>query len=203
MAGVEIERLIRLLQRLPGLGPRSARRAALALLERRETLLQPLLEALAACAERVVRCSRCRNLDVRDPCAICTDPERDPALLCVVERVEDLWALERAGSFRGRYFVLGGTLSALDEVGPEELGVDLLLERVRGEGVREVILALGATVEGQTTAHYLAERLEPLAVTTTRLALGVPVGGELHYLDEGTLEAALRARRPLRERNEP
>ncbi len=203
MAAVEVERLIRLLQRLPGLGPRSARRAALALLERPDTLLRPLLDALAVCAERVRRCSRCRNLDVGDPCAVCADPERDDTLLCVVERVEDLWALERAGSFRGRYFVLGGTLSALDEVGPEDLGVDLLLRRVREEGVREVVLALGATVDGQTTAHYLAERLRPLAVTTTRLAHGVPMGGELHYLDEGTLEAALRARQPFRAGHEP
>jgi len=197
MAAVEIERLARLLQRLPGLGPRSARRAVLALLEKREVLLEPLLEALAACAREVRRCSSCRNLDVRDPCSVCADPKRDPASLCVVETVEDLWALERTGIWRGRYFVLGGTLSALDQIGPEDLGIDLLIRRVKEEGVAEVVLALGATVEGQTTAHYLAERLKELGVRVTRLAHGVPVGGELHYLDEGTLEAALRARQPL------
>lgn len=197
MAAVEIERLIRLLARLPGLGPRSARRAALAMLKRPEVLLQPLVEALAACAEHVRRCSRCRNLDVRDPCGVCSDAERDPKILFVVEDVEDLWAMERAGSFRGVYFVLGGTLSALDRVGPDELGVGALLARVAEGGVEEVILGLGATVEGQTTAHYLAERLKPLGCRITRLAQGVPVGGELEYLDEGTLEAALRARQPI------
>ncbi|GBD43857.1 Recombination protein RecR [bacterium HR40] len=197
MAAVEIERLIRLLARLPGLGPRSARRAALAMLKRPEVLLQPLVETLAACAEHVRRCSRCRNLDVRDPCGVCSDAERDPKILFVVEDVEDLWAMERAGSFRGVYFVLGGTLSALDRVGPDELGVGALLARVAEGGVEEVILGLGATVEGQTTAHYLAERLKPLGCRITRLAQGVPVGGELEYLDEGTLEAALRARQPI------
>ena len=194
MAAAEIDRLIRLLARLPGLGPRSAQRAALALLRRRDTLLQPLAEALAACAARVRPCAACGNLDAADPCAICTAPDRDGHLLCVVAEVEDLWALERAGIFRGRYHVLGGTLRALDGIGPDELGVDRLLRRVAADAVGEVILALGATVDGQTTSHYLAERLQPLGCTVTRLGHGVPVGGELTYLDEGTLDAALRAR---------
>lgn len=197
MAVVEIERLIRLLARLPGLGPRSARRAALAMLKRPDLLMRPLVEALETCAANVRRCSLCRNLDTRDPCAVCSDPERDRSLLFVVEEVEDLWAMERAGSFRGVYHVLGGTLSALDRVGPDELGIGALLARVAEGGVQEVILGLGATVEGQTTAHYLAERLKPFGCRITRLAQGVPVGGELEYLDEGTLEAALRARQPV------
>jgi recombination protein RecR len=194
MAAAEIDRLIRLLARLPGLGPRSAQRAALALLMRRETLLQPLAEALAGCAGQVRPCSTCGNLDASDPCTICRAPERDGRLLCVVAEVEDLWALERAGIFGGRYHVLGGTLRALDGVGPDELGVDRLLRRVAAEAIAEVILALGATVDGQTTGHYLAERLQPLGCAVTRLGHGVPVGGELTYLDEGTLDAALRAR---------
>ena len=195
MASVEIERLVRLLARLPGLGQRSAQRAALAMLKRRDTLMLPLAEAMAACAERVHPCPICGNLDTQEPCAICRDPERDPRLLCVVAELEDLWALERAGGiFAGRYHVLGGTLKALDGVGPEELGVDRLLRRVQEQGIAEVILALGATVDGQTTSHYLAERLQPLGCAVTRLGHGVPVGGELTYLDEGTLDAALRAR---------
>ena len=195
MASVEIERLVRLLARLPGLGQRSAQRAALAMLKRRDTLMLPLAEAMAACAERVHACAICGNLDTQEPCAICRDPERDPRLLCVVAELEDLWALERAGGiFAGRYHVLGGTLKALDGVGPEELGVDRLLRRVQEQGIAEVILALGATVDGQTTSHYLAERLQPLGCAVTRLGHGVPVGGELTYLDEGTLDAALRAR---------
>ena len=195
MASVEIERLVRLLARLPGLGQRSAQRAALAMLKRRDTLMLPLAEAMAACAERVHPCPICGNLDTQEPCAICRDPERDPRLLCVVAELEDLWALERAGGiFAGRYHVLGGTLKALDGIGPEELGVDRLLRRVQEQGIAEVILALGATVDGQTTSHYLAERLQPLGCTVTRLGHGVPVGGELTYLDEGTLDAALRAR---------
>ena len=195
MASVEIERLVRLLARLPGLGQRSAQRAALAMLKRRDTLMLPLAEAMAACAERVHPCPICGNLDTQEPCAICRDPERDPRLLCVVAELEDLWALERAGGiFAGRYHVLGGTLKALDGVGPEELGVDRLLRRVQEQGIGEVILALGATVDGQTTSHYLAERLQPLGCTVSRLGHGVPVGGELTYLDEGTLDAALRAR---------
>ena len=195
MAAGEIERMVRLLARLPGLGQRSAQRAALAMLKRRETLMLPLAEAIAACAERVHPCPVCGNLDTVQPCAICRDVERDPRTVCVVAEIEDLWALERAGGiFAGRYHVLGGTLKALEGIGPDELGVDRLLRRVAEEGVAEVILALGATVDGQTTSHYLAERLAPLGCTVTRLARGVPVGGELTYLDEGTLDAALRAR---------
>jgi recombination protein RecR len=194
MASVEIDRLVRLLARLPGLGQRSAQRVALALLRRRDTVMLPLAEALAACAERVRPCSVCGNLDTTEPCAICCDPEREAGLLCVVAELEDLWALERAMVFRGHYHVLGGTLKAMDGIGPEELGVDRLLRRVEEEKIAEVILALGATVDGQTTSHYLAERLQPLGCTVTRLGRGVPVGGELTYLDEGTLDAALRAR---------
>jgi len=191
----EIERLIQLLAKLPGLGPRSGRRAALLLLKRRETLLQPLAAALAAAAEKVHPCSTCGNLDETDPCAICRDAKRDPQLLCVVEDVADLWAIERTGAFAGRYHVLGGTLSALDGIGPEDLDVAGLLRRAPRGG--EVVIALNATVEGQTTAHYLIDRLAPCGATVTRLAHGVPVGGELAYLDEGTLAAALKARRPL------
>src|SRR5471030_215704 len=191
----EIERLIQLLAKLPGLGPRSGRRAALLLLKRRETLLQPLAAALAAAAEKVHPCSTCGNLDETDPCAICRDAKRDPQLLCVVEDVADLWAIERTGAFAGRYHVLGGTLSALDGIEPEELDVEGLLRRAPRGG--EVVIALNATVEGQTTAHYLIDRLAPSGATVTRLAHGVPVGGELDYLDEGTLAAALKARRPL------
>jgi recombination protein RecR len=194
MASVAIDRLVRLLARLPGLGQRSAQRAALAMLKRRDTLLLPLTEALAACAEQVRACTACGNLDATEPCGICRDPERDARLLCVVAEVEDLWALERAEIFEGRYQVLGGTLRALDGIGPEELGVDRLLRRVAEQKIGEVILALGATVDGQTTSHYLAERLQPLGCTVSRLGHGVPVGGELTYLDEGTLDAALRAR---------
>lgn len=197
MAAVEIERLIRLLARLPGLGPRSARRAALAMLKRPDLLMRPLAEALQSCAETVARCSRCRNLDSRDPCAVCADPGRERTVLCVVEEVEDLWAMERSGTFRGLYHVLGGTLSAVDRVGPDELGIGSLVARVSEGGLEEVILGLSATVEGQTTAHYLAERLKPFGCRVTRLAHGVPIGGELNYLDEGTLEAALRARQPI------
>lgn len=194
MATPEIDRLVRLLARLPGLGPRSAQRAALAMLKRRESLMLPLADALEACARSVRACSRCGNLDSADPCGVCRDPQRDPRTLCVVAEVEDLWAMERAQIFRGRYHVLGGTLRALEGVGPEELGIERLLRRVEEEGVTEVILALGATVEGQTTGHYLAERLRPLGCAVTRLGHGVPIGGELTYLDDGTLDAALRAR---------
>jgi recombination protein RecR len=188
----EIERLIQLLAKLPGLGPRSGRRAALLLLKRRETLLQPLAAALAAAAEKVHPCSTCGNLDETDPCAICRDAKRDPQLLCVVEDVADLWAIERTGAFAGRYHVLGGTLSALDGIGPEDLDVAGLLRRAPRGG--EVVIALNATVEGQTTAHYLTDQLSGFDIKVTRLAHGVPVGGELDYLDEGTLAAALRAR---------
>ena len=194
-ASPEIERLIALLSKLPGLGPRSARRAALALLKRKEQLLDPLASAMAEAGRRVRPCSVCGALDTSDPCAICSDPGRDGALLCVVEEVGALWALERAGAFRGRYHVLGGLLSALDGVGPDSLRIGELLERVRG-GVREVVLALPATVDGQTTAHYLAERLAGSGVDITMLARGVPVGGELDWLDDGTIAQAMRQRRP-------
>lgn len=201
MAGNEIERLIQLLAKLPGLGPRSARRAALYLLKRRETVLDPLARALADAATAIRPCPECGNLDTTTPCAICTDPKRERGVICVVEDVADLWALERAASFRGLYHVLGGTLSALDGVGPEDLNVSGLLVRAHMPETGEIILALSATVEGQTTSHYLAERLIESgaddALKITRLAHGVPVGGELDYLDDGTLTAALRARRPI------
>lgn len=195
-AGPEIERLIALLAKLPGLGPRSARRAGLALLKRREQLLTPLLQALSDASEKVRACRVCGALDTADPCTICSDAGRDLALLCVVEEVGGLWALERAGAFRGRYHVLGGLLSAIEGVGPQALRIDALLARAAEPGVREVILALPATVDGQTTAHYLAERLAPLPVSVSMLARGVPVGGDLDWLDEGTIATALRARRP-------
>ncbi len=192
--GSEIERLIQLLAKLPGLGPRSARRAALVLLKKRDTLLEPLAASLREAADAILTCETCGNLDTASPCAICSDGRRDPHLLCVVEDVADLWALERAGVFRGRYHVLGGALSALDGVTPERLNVSGLLVRAK-QGVDEVILAMNATVEGQTTAHYLMDILGDIKVT--RLAHGVPVGGELDYLDEGTLSAAFKARRAL------
>lgn len=195
-SGAAIERLIRLLSKLPGLGPRSARRVALHLLKRRELLMLPLAEAIEATANEVKSCTLCGNLDTADPCAICTDERRDAAMLCVVEDIADLWALERAHAFRGRYHVLGGTLSALDGIGPEDLGIARLVERVRTGGIREVILATNATVEGQTTAHYIADKLADAGAQVTRLAHGVPLGGELDYLDDGTLLAALKARRP-------
>ena len=195
-AGPEIERLIALLGKLPGLGPRSARRAALALLKRRDQLLAPLAQALADAAAKVRACSTCGALDSTDPCAVCADRTRDGALLCVVEEVGGMWAMERGGAFRGRYHVLGGLLSALDGVGPQSLRLDELLSRAAGGEVREVILALPATVDGQTTAHYLAERLAPSGVQITLLARGMPVGGELDWLDDGTIAQALRARRP-------
>jgi recombination protein RecR len=197
-AGPEIERLIALLAKLTGLGPRSARRAALALLKRREQLLLPLTEAMADAGARVRACQTCGALDTCDPCAVCSDGSRDGRLICVVEEVGALWALERGGSFRGRYHVLGGLLSALDGVGPETLRVEELIARVVDTDVREVILALPATVDGQTTAHYLADRLSGAAnaISVTMLARGVPVGGELDWLDDGTIAQALRARRP-------
>ncbi len=197
MAAPEIERLIALLAKLPGLGPRSARRAALYLLKRRESVMTPLARLLEETAAAVRTCSVCGTLDAHDPCAICADPTRDATQICVVEEVGDLWALERGGAFRGRYHVLGGVLSALEGVGPEDLNIAKLVARVRAGGVGEVILALSATVDGQTTAHYLSERLAETGVAVTRLAHGVPVGGELDYLDDGTLTAALRARRPV------
>jgi len=197
MASQEIEALSSALARLPGLGPRSARRAVLWLVKNRESALPALLEALAAVAETLVECQTCGNVDTRDPCAICVDPRRDARALCVVEEVSDVWALDRARLFPGRYHVLGGRLSALDGVGPEELKIASLLARVEGGEVEEVVLAMNATLEGQTTAHYLAERLEGFPLRVTQLAHGLPVGGELDYLDEGTLAQALRARRPV------
>jgi len=197
MASQEIETLTGALSRLPGLGPRSARRAVLWLIKRRETALVQLLDALAAVQGSLVECQTCGNIDTSDPCAICTDPRRDPRQLCVVEEVADLWALDRARLFSGKYHVLGGRLSALDGVRPEDLTVDRLLGRVGEGGIDEVVLAMNATLEGQTTAHYLAERLEGFPVRITQLAHGLPVGGELDYLDEGTLAQALRARRPV------
>jgi recombination protein RecR len=193
--GGEIQRLIDLMARLPGLGPRSARRAVFALVKRREALLTPLAEAMAAVAERAQLCEECGALDTAPVCAICRDPRRDAGLICVVEEVGDLWAMERAGVFTGRYHVLGGTLSALDGVGPDALRIPRLV--ARAAGVREVVLALGATVDGMTTAHYIADSLAPLDVSVTSLAQGVPVGGELDYLDDGTISAAMRARRAL------
>jgi recombination protein RecR len=196
MGGPEIETLIGLLAKLPGMGPRSARRAALKMLQQPEARMLPLASALAEAARSVKSCRLCGNLDSRDPCAICTDPRRDRALICVVEGVGDLWALERAAVFHGLYHVLGGTLSALSGVGPEDLSVAPLLSRIADGGVTEVILALGATVDGATTAHWLTDRLKPLGVAVTRVAQGVPIGGALDVLDDGTLAAALRARRP-------
>jgi recombination protein RecR len=196
MGGPEIEHLIGLLAKLPGMGPRSARRAALKLLLQPEARMLPLAVALAEAARAVKPCGLCGNLDSRDPCSICTDPQRDCLLICVVEGVGDLWALERAAVFRGRYHVLGGTLSALSGVGPEDLNVTPLLTRIAAGGVAEVILALGATVDGATTAHWLTDRLKPLGIAVTRVAQGVPIGGALDVLDDGTLAAAMRARRP-------
>jgi len=193
--GSEIERLIELMAKLPGLGPRSARRAALALVKRRERLLLPLAQAMAEVAERVALCEVCGNVATGPRCGICTDARRDATRLCVVEDVADLWALERAGVFKGRYHVLGGTLSALDGVTPESLRIPELAARVRAEGVVEVILAVGATMDGQTTAHVVADYLEGTGAEVTSLAKGVPVGGELDYLDDGTISAALSARK--------
>jgi recombination protein RecR len=197
IAGPEIERLIQLLARLPGLGPRSARRAALHLIRKREELLGPLGEAMRVAKERIITCSACGNIDTSDPCSICADPRRDGGVIVVVETVGDLWALERASDLRARYHVLGGALSPLDGIGPDDLNLSKLVGRVAEGGVREVILAVNATVDGQTTAHYITEMLAHLGVKCTRLAHGVPVGGELDYLDEGTLAAALRSRTSL------
>ena len=197
MVSADIERLIGLLAKLPGLGPRSARRAVLHLVKRRESLAQPLAKAMAETLDNVKTCSRCGNLDSQDPCALCRDPKRDGSVICVVEDVADLWALERSAAFRGHYHVLGGTLSALNGIGPEDLNIPGLLARVNEDGVKEVILATSATVDGQTTAHFLADKLAGTKAEVTELAHGVPVGGELDYLDDGTLCAALRDRRPM------
>lgn len=196
MGGPEIERLIALLAKLPGLGPRSARRAALKLLQNPEARMLPLAAALTETARAVRPCTICGNLDSRDPCSICADPKRDQTLVCVVEGVGDLWALERSGIYRGLYHVLGGTLSALDGIGPDDLNLTPLLARIAWGGIAEVILALGATVDGATTAHWLTEQLRPLGVTVSRVAQGVPVGGAIDVLDDGTLATALAARRP-------
>ena len=197
MASQEIETLTAALAKLPGLGPRSARRAVLWLIKRREGALVQLLEALDAVREGLVECQTCGNVDTSDPCGICSDPRRDQRSLCVVEDVADLWALDRSRLFAGRYHVLGGRLSALDGVRPEDLSIGALVERVSHGGIDEVVLAMNATLEGQTTAHYIAERLEGYPIRITQLAHGLPVGGELDYLDEGTLAQALRARRPM------
>jgi len=192
-----IDALIQLLAKVPGLGPRSARRAALHLIKRRESLMEPLARALKETADTIQTCSICHNIDTIDPCTICTDPKRDRSLICVVEEIGDLWAMERVVGFRGHYHVLGGTLSALDGVGPEDLHVGGLVERAKQADIKEVILATNATVDGQTTAHYIADRLAGANVTVSGLAHGVPVGGELDYLDEGTLSTALKARKPV------
>ena len=194
VTGPEIERLIQLLARVPGLGPRSARRAALHLIKKKEQLLEPLAAAMAEAHARVGICSVCGNADTSDPCTVCCDATRDQGVIVVVEDVADLWALERAGAMNAAYHVLGGTLSPLDGVGPDDLSIAGLVERVAKGGVREVIIAVNATVEGQTTAHYITGQLQGMDVAITRLAHGVPVGGELDYLDEGTLTAAMRAR---------
>jgi recombination protein RecR len=196
-AGPEIERLIQLLSKLPGLGPRSARRAVLHLVKNREKLLDPLTTALAEARAKVSSCSTCGNLDTVDPCSICADPRRDHTIICVVEDVGDLWALERASAWTGVYHVLGGTLSALGGVRPEDISIGSLIQRSADGGIKEVVLATNATVEGQTTAHFITEQLRQRGVATSRLAHGVPVGGELDYLDEGTLTQAIRARRPF------
>jgi recombination protein RecR len=193
----EIDRLIQYLAKLPGLGPRSARRAGLFMLKRRETVLEPLARALADAAKQVRICSVCGNLDTRDPCGICADPRRDASLICVVEDVDDLWALERGGSFRGRYHVLNGTLSAIDGIGPGDLNIPRLVDRARSAEVKEIVVALSFTVDGQTTAHYILDRLADCNVSVTGIAHGVPLGGELHYLDDATLATALSARRAL------
>lgn len=197
MSGSAIDHLVQLLGRLPGLGPRSARRVTLELLRHRESRLVPLMTALRDAAEKVRECTICGNLDLSDPCEICANPKRDRSVLCIVEDVADLWALERAQVFRGLYHVLGGVLSALDGIGPEDLRIAALIERADGPDLHEVILAMNATVDGQTTAHYISDRLKGHALTVSRLAHGVPVGGELDYLDDGTLGTALKARRPL------
>jgi len=194
IAGPEIERLIQLLAKVPGLGPRSARRAALHLIKKKEQLLSPLAAAMGEAADKVRICSTCGNVDTSDPCMICTDPRRDAVTLIIVEDVSDLWALERAAAMNVRYHVLGGTLSPLDGIGPDQLNIRSLIDRVAGGEIKEIILAVNATVEGQTTAHYLTDQLSGFEVKITRLAHGVPVGGELDYLDDGTLAAALRSR---------
>ncbi len=196
-AGPEIERLIQLLARLPGLGPRSARRAALFLIKKREQIMGPLTAAMQTAYEKIVFCRLCGNIDTQNPCTICTDVRRDPTIIIVVADVADLWALERAHAINARYHVLGGTLSPLDGVGPQDLAIDALISRAQDAAVTEIVLALNATVDGQTTAHYVTDLLHGSNVKITRLAHGVPVGGELDYLDEGTIAAAMRQRTPF------
>jgi len=193
----EIERLVSLLSKLPGLGPRSARRAALDLIKKRDGLMRPLAGAMAEAADKISTCNTCGNVDAQNPCHICAAPSRDQTTICVVQDVGDLWAMERAGAFRGQYHVLGGTLSALEGVRPEDLNIAGLIDRAKAEQVTEVILAMNATVDGQTTAHYITDHLETAQVTVSRLAHGVPVGGELDYLDDGTITAAMKSRRPF------
>lgn len=193
----DIDTVIQLLSRLPGLGPRSARRAALHLIKKRESLMTPLAAALDRAAESIQTCTVCGNVDTTDPCSVCTSEKRDRSVLCVVEDVADLWAMERVSAFKGTYHVLGGTLSAIDGIGPEDLNISKLIARASGGEVKEVIIATNVTVDGQTTAHYIAERLLECDVSVSGLAHGVPVGGELDYLDEGTLSAALKARHPI------
>ena len=193
----EIERLISLLAKLPGLGPRSARRAALDLIKKRDGLMRPLASAIAEAAEKISTCITCGNVDGQNPCHICAAPARDQTTICVVQDVGDLWAMERAGAFKGQYHVLGGTLSALDGIRPEDLNIAGLIDRSKAAGIKEVILAMNATVDGQTTAHYITDHLEDAGVSVSRLAHGVPVGGELDYLDDGTIAAAMKSRRPF------
>ncbi|MEM9013639.1 MAG: recombination mediator RecR [Pseudomonadota bacterium] len=195
--GPELQRLIDLLAKMPGLGPRSAKRAALFLLKKRDPVMRPLAFALSDAADKVTSCSVCGNWDSIDPCAICTDPERDASVICVVEDVSGLWALERAGAHKGRYHVLGGLLSPLDGIGPDDLLIGELIRRATTQSVKEIVIALAATVDGQTTAHYLTDQLISASVSVTRLSQGVPVGGELDYLDEGTLTAAMKSRRSV------
>lgn len=197
MASQEIENLVQALAKLPGLGPRSARRAVLYLLKRPETAMKPILAAMSQVEEKLKTCGNCGNVDTQDPCQICVDPRRDAKALCVVEEVSDLWALDKSRLFPGRFHVLGGRLSALDGVRPEDIGIDSLIRRVAAGGIDEVVLAMNATLDGQTTAHYIAERLENYPVRLSQLSHGIPVGGELDYLDEGTLAQALRSRRPI------
>lgn len=193
----ELDHLINLLGKVPGLGPRSARRAALQLIKKKDSLMKPLSSALADVAENVHPCAICGNLDIENPCHICESPKRDRSIICVIEDVSDLWALDRAGSYRGLYHVIGGTLSALDGVGPDDLNINTLIERASAPELKEIIIATNATVDGQTTAHYITEQLKPFDLTITRLAHGVPIGGELDYLDDGTLTTALNSRRPF------
>ncbi|HPF46137.1 MAG: recombination protein RecR [Alphaproteobacteria bacterium] len=193
----ELDHLINLLGKIPGLGPRSARRAALQLIKKKDSLMRPLANALSSVAENVHPCSVCGNLDVENPCHICENPKRDRSIICVIEDVADLWALERGGSFKGLYHVIGGTLSALDGIGPDDLNIRSLIERATSPELNEIIIATNATVDGQTTAHYITEQLKHLDITVSRLAHGVPIGGELDYLDDGTLTTALNSRRPF------